>query len=227
MNELNNNNELDELKSLWNSQSDDKSYNAGEIFKMIHRKSMNSVQWLLIISLLELLLGLIITLWSNFTGKHYYSNSSIGLMGEDNISKIERFSNTGFVFSLLLMLVIFYFYRKISVNSSVSKLIQNIINFRKAIIICLIFIVLVMLVFMWPLYFEIGKNIAIQNMMGRAEDFTPEKLDSLSNSVGWTVAIGSTAIISIFFFLYYYVIYGFFLRRLNKNLKELREIKEN
>lgn len=227
MNELNKNEELDELKSLWSSQQEEKSYDSDKIFRMIHRKSMNSVQWLLIISLIELLAGLIITLWSKFSGKHYYSNSSVSLLGEENIHKLEAFSNTGFIFSLILMAVIFFYYRKISVNSSVSQLIKSIINFRKAIVICLIFIVLIMIGFIWPLYFEVGKNIAIQNINDRSEEFTIERIEKLSRMVGWMVATGATFVISIFFFIYYFVIYGFFLRKLKRNLNSLKEMKEN
>lgn len=228
MNDLKNNNseEIDELKSLWHSQKEDKSYDSEKIFKMIHRKSINSVQWLFIISLAELLLGLVITVWSYFSGGHYYLNSSIQMMGEANIEKLETFSNVGIVFSIALIGIIYYYYRKISSSSSVNMLIKNIIQFRRAVIICLVLIVLILLIVMFPIYFELGKNIAIQNAMTRTDGviMSPEDLKTASDAAGWVVAGSATLVIAVFFFVYYFVIYGFFLRKLKKNQKELKEI---
>lgn len=228
MNDLKNNDseETDELKSLWHSQKEDKSYDSEKIFKMIHRKSINSVQWLFIISLAELLLGLIITVWSYFSGGHYYLNSSIQMMGEENIKKLETFSNVGIVFSLALIGIIYYYYRKISSNSSVNTLIDNIIQFRRAVILCLVLIVLILLIVMFPIYFELGKNIAIQNAMNRTDGvvMSPEDLKTSTDAAGWVVASSATLVIAVFFFVYYFVIYGFFLRKLKKNQKELKEI---
>jgi|GEM_PF-299741 len=228
MNDLKNNNseETDELKSLWHSQKEVNSYDSEKIFKMIHRKSINSVQWLFIISLIELLLGLIITVLSYFSGDHYLMNSSVQLMGDENIEKLETFSNIGIIFSIALIGIIYYYYRKISSNSSVSTLIKNIIQFRRVVVTCLILIVLILLIMMFPIYFELGKNITIQNTMNHAGDvsLSAEELDSTSDTAGWILAGSATLVIAVFFFVYYFVIYGFFLRKLKKNQKELKEI---
>lgn len=226
--EDNNKDKIDELKMLWHSQKDYINYDSEKIFSMIHRKSINSVQWLFIISLIELLIGLFITLWSLFSGKHYYSSSVMEVMGEENISRIETFSNTGIVFSFVLMGIIYYFYRKISTQSSINTLINSIIRFRKAVVICLIAIVLILLIFMFPIYFEIGKNIAIQNSISNSatSNLSPEELQKVGRTAGWFMAVISVSIIGLFFFGYYYLIYGFFLRRLTKNQRELKEIRD-
>lgn len=222
--ELKNNDELDELKALWQSQQNEKLYDSDKIFKMLHRKSINSVQWLFLLTIIELVIGLAITLWSYLSGNHYFSKPATVMIKEESIQKLENFSNLGFVFSLILMGIIFYYYRKISSDLSVSMLIENIIKFRKTVILCLVCIVIILMVFLMPVYFELGKNIAIQNMSDRTEEFSPEKIKSLSSIIGWIVAAGSAIIFSILSFVYYFVVYGFFLRRLKKNLNELREI---
>lgn len=226
--EKNNTDELDDLKSLWHSQKEDKSYDSDEIVSMIHRKSINSVQWLFIISLLELLAGLAITLWSYFSGSHYYPQSSIELMGEENIIRLENFSNYGSLFSIVLIGIIFYYYRKISADAAVTTLIRNIINFRTVVIICLITIAAVFLAIMFPIYFDIGKGIALRNVTGRpgGAGMPAEEIETAVNAAGWTMAVISTLLIALFFFIYYFLIYGFFLRRLKRNLKELNRIKD-
>lgn len=218
--------EIDELKSLWHSQRDERPYDSDKIFKMIHHKSINSVHWLFIISLLELLIGLVITVWSWLSGGHYYSKSSIELMGETNIQKLETFSSIGYVFSLILIGIIWYYYRKITADSSVNTLIRNIIYFRRAVIICLVSIVAILLIFMFPIYFDIGKNIATQNVIKTHHGADIGNFKKSIEMTSWGVATGATVTIGVFFFVYYFVIYGFFLRRLKKNQKELNKIKD-
>lgn len=218
-------NGFNELKSLWKNQPEEEKYNKSEIFGMIHRKSINSVQWLFIISILEMLFGLIIWLWSYFSGGHYYSDKVIQKMGEENVYKLEYFSNFGIVFSLILMGIIFYYYRRISSDMAVGTLIRNIIQFRKAVIICLIAVVILVLIFMLPIYYDIGKHIAMENYSSTNNELN-EKAELAGNMSGWIMAATSTFVIAVFFFIYYYLIYGLFLRRLNRNLKELREINK-
>lgn len=216
-------NETNELKDLWKSQKEEKSYDSAKIFKMIHRKSINSVQWLFIISLAELVLGLATAAWSYFSG-FYYHGSSAEIIGEENIHKMELFTNVSFIFSLCLIVVIYYYYRKISSDSSVHALINNIIKFRKIVIICMVAIVVILLSFMFPIYLDIGQSIAAQNVLNN-ENINIEDYQKAIKASGWFVAILSTFVFGLFFFVYYYLIYGFFLRRLKKNQKELNKIE--
>lgn len=103
------NDELDDLKSLWKDQPVEKSYGKDEIFKMIHRKSINSVQWLFIITIIELILGLGISLWTIFSGQHFYSDDTIKMVGEGVFKRMENLSHLGLLGSIMLMGIMFYF----------------------------------------------------------------------------------------------------------------------
>src|SRR5690606_18296696 len=122
----NTNDELDDLKSLWKSQPDEKNYDREDIFKMIHRKSVNSIQWLFIITIVEFLLGILLSFWSVLSGQKMYSSETIDAIGLETYSKFESISHVGLIGSLLFIFVTFYYYRKITSALSVNKLMETI-----------------------------------------------------------------------------------------------------
>src|SRR5690606_32298805 len=125
-NENNINDELDDLKSVWNRQKESKSYGQDQIFQMIHKRSVNSVQWLFVISIVELLFGAILAVWTMFSGKHLYSQNTLEVVGRDYLDRFEMFTNLGLIGSILFMGIIFYYFKKISSRLSVTGLIKNI-----------------------------------------------------------------------------------------------------
>jgi len=215
--------ELDDLKSVWKSQKEEKSYDSTQIFKMIHKKSINSVQWLFIISLIELLLGILFSLWTYFSGNHFYSEETLNLVGRESLDKLESLSHLGLIGSLIFMAIVFFYYRKISSNLSIKELISNIIKFRKTVIWFLASWLTLATVFLAPIYYQMGRTAYLNNIAEKT--LSLEEIQSTANGAGW----GFTVVIVFFIFivcgLYYLIIYGFFLRRLNKNLKELKKIE--
>jgi len=222
-NETNINDELDDLKSLWKNQKEEKPYDSSEIFEMIHKKSINSVQWLFILSIIELLFGIIISLWSFFSGHHFYSEDAIELVGKEALDKLESFSHLGLLGSLIFMAIIYFYYRKISSNLSVKGLINNIIRFRKTVIWFLVIWITLALALLAPVYYQMGKEAYLHQAAN--QQISAEELAKTANGVGWGFTIVFALIILICCGLYYLIIYGFFLRRLNKNLKELKKIE--
>lgn len=217
-----NSEELNDLKSLWKTQSDAKTYGKDEIFKMIHRKSINSVQWMFIISIAEMLFGLIISVWTLFSGKHLFSDESIRILGQQNIIKLENFAHFGLFFSLIFVGIIFYFYRRISSELSVSDLLKYIINFRRTIIWFLVIGVAILLIFISPIYFEIGQKTYIEEAL--KEGISMDEINRKSKTIGWIFTLITSFFLLLSIFIYYLIIYGFFLRRLKKNKKELQKI---
>lgn len=226
MNELNphTNDDLDDLKSLWKEQSVQKNYGKDEIFKMIHRKSINSVQWLFIITILELIFGLTISLWTVFSGNHFSSEETINIVGEDLFRRMENLSHLGLVGSLILFGIMFYFYRKISSSLSVQGLISTILRFRKVVMWFIIFWIVFTLVIFVPIIMEMGSNIYFN--AATHENESVEQMNKSARQMGYIMAGINIALILVFFGLYYGIIYGIFLRRLGKNLKELKKIDE-
>lgn len=218
------NGDLDDLKSLWKEQSVQKNYGRDEIFKMIHRKSINSVQWLFIITILELIFGLTLSLWSLFSGQHFYSDETIRIVGEDLFRRMENLSHLGLVGSLILFCIMLYFYRRVSSALSVQGLMATILRFRKLVMWFIVLWVIFTLVLFVPIMMEMGVNTYIN--AAPHENETVESMNKTARQVGFLMAGINIALILLFCGLYYGIIYGIFLRRLGKNLKELKKIEE-
>ncbi len=215
--------ELDDLKSLWKKQADEKSYGKDQIFRMIHRKSVNSIHWLFIITLVELLLAIGISVWALVSGSHFVSSHLKEIMSEESLATYGYISHTSLIGSAVFVALTFYFYKKISVESSVKQLIQSIMKFRKAIFWFIIIWIVLTIAFMFPMYFEMGQQIFLHDYdKGNMSD---EEIRETAKGVGFGLALVTSVLIIFFSLLYYGIIYGIFLRRLGKNLKELKKIE--
>lgn len=219
-----NNNVMEDLKSIWKSQEEIKSYKSSDIFKMLKRKSVNSVQWLFIISLLEMGLGILLTVWPLIFGYEGLSSQSTDILGAEDVDYFRTVSIYGLIYSLFLIVIIFYFYRKISSDLSVSKLIKYIISFRNWVIGYIITGITLMLIIILPIYYRIGKQLFIQNATER--NLPTRKIEELGNYGGWMVTFVLAAVVILSTLVYYFIIYGYFLRRLKKNSKELKKLED-
>ena len=217
------NDELDDLKSLWKNQLDEKNYGKDDIFKMIHRKSINSVQWLFIITILEFIFGILMSLWSVFSGQKIYSPETINAIGLETYSKFESISHVGLIGSVLFISVTYYFYRKISSALSVNKLMQTIMRFRKTITWLIICWIAFTFVLVGPFMMEMGENSYMNAVNHESESMEQMRLQA--KKTAWIFAGIMIGFITVFCAVYYGIIYGIFLRRLGKNIKELRSIE--
>ncbi|MDD3771058.1 MAG: hypothetical protein RBT46_07970 [Weeksellaceae bacterium] len=222
-NNIENNKDLDDLQSLWQSQKEEKTYGTDEIFKMIHRKSINSVQWLFIITLIEFLFGLGMSLWMIFTGSHLGTDTQMETVGSENYIRLEKLSHIGVLGSVIIVSITYYFYRKISSTLSVKDLIQNIIRFRKSIIVFIVLWMIFIFLLFVPILVDMGMNAYLNNEKIQT-DLSPEANLEMAKKVGYITAAITMGAILIFSIFYYVVIYGIFLRRLGRNLKELRNM---
>ncbi|RTY72958.1 hypothetical protein EKM05_13750 [Flavobacterium sp. GSP27] len=197
--------ELDLLKKDW--QKNDNSFaqvSETEIYKMIHRKSSSIVKWIFIISIIEFIV----------------LNTLSFLLPDDKISKsesIEIFITVldylSYSVALFFMYLFYKNYRSISVTSNTKKLMECILNTRKTVRyyigynLLLVFFVAVLL-----LSYEIQIKSATTNDDG--------------------VRIFFTCIIMLLFililvgmvWLFYQLIYGILLKKLNRNYAELKKI---
>lgn len=225
MNDNNSNNkDFEDLKSIWKSQTEEKSYDTTEIFKMIHRKSINSVQWLFIITIIEFLSGIGISLWMLFSGNHIYSQETIESVGQDDYLKLENLSHLGLVGSIVIMLITYYYYKKISSALAVQELISNIIKFRKTVILFIIFWLIFVFIIFMPIMVDLGMNSYMNNNL--KSELNMDEAKTMAKKVGYLTAAITAVLILVFSLLYYGLLYGTFLRRLGRNLKQLKNIKD-
>jgi hypothetical protein len=213
--------ELDLLKKDWQkNQNSFGQVSETEIYKMIHKKSSSSVKWILIISILELAFGFLMALVVSFTK---YEAESLEMIQKLGIYKIY----VGI--SVFLYAVIFYFiykfyqmYKKISVVDNTRQLMSSIVNTRR--------IVKQYIGFNLSAFFILSVSLYGYMFYDGYMDALLASIQKSSHFSEWFGVILFIAIVVIFgiltlcFWLFYRLLYGFLLRRLYTNYKELKKI---
>lgn len=210
--------ELDILKKDWKKK--DHSFNQiteKEIYGMLHKRSSSIVKWILIISVLE------IALWS-----------ILGFLTTDDnyIKKLEilHLKETIMVLNFLNYAVIFYFiykfyknYQKINSTDSIKSLMSNILNTRKIVKhyiwynLGMIFISF-MLVFSFSLMYD-------PSIIKMTDSVTKNMNENSFYIIVTLLFILFALVIVSVFWLFYKLIYGVLLKRLNNNYEELKKLE--
>lgn len=208
---------LDLLKKDWKKREGSLphfSYN--EIYKLLWKRSSSIVKWIFIISIAEFL---------------FWAALSIILSDKHQWEQIETLNMTTevIVFSVISYLITFYFifcfyknYKRISVTDNIKMLIKNILKTRKTVKRYIGFVLISnALLILFTLYKTITYHVAntvIEN---------PETYEF--DTTRWLILIGMTIGGLVIFlgllWLFYRLIYGILLRRLNKNYKELKKLE--
>lgn len=95
---------------------------------------------------------------------------------------------------------------------------DQIIGYRKMVNIFIFLIVVALISVSIPYYFELGRNIYIEKI---GSGFDLDK----ANTVGYIAVAIAIIFILLITAIYYGVIYWLFLRKLTKNLNELKDIR--
>ncbi|MCL9771082.1 hypothetical protein NAT47_11715 [Flavobacterium sp. HXWNR69] len=199
--------ELELLKKDWKKQEGSfQQISEKEIYGMLHKGSSSIVKWILIISILEFIvlngIGFFITdkEIENFQKLHPYLNI------------IEKFNY------LILLGFIYLFYKNyqsICVLDSSKKLIKNIIKTRK----------IVNYYIYWNVF--IGSffgSFAFYDGFKEGYQKTNTNIEPLSDIGVLIIFIFSMLIVITLIFVFYKLLYGILLNRLNKNFNELKKI---
>ena len=201
--------ELEILKKDWKKNENTfDQVTEKEIYGMLHKRSSSIVKWILIISVLEFLFLRLLDL-SIFLDDEYSNR-----MKEHHIYDFEKFVT---IFNFVVLLVfIYYFYRNlkaINSSSSVKKLMQDIINTRK-----------IVKYYVWYNLVLVGITSAIviysQFMYDKNINHLYDKYQLFFILGGFFFVI----IILLLFWLFYRLLYGILMRRLEKNYNELKKI---
>ncbi|MBP4141835.1 hypothetical protein MW871_14525 [Flavobacterium sp. I-SCBP12n] len=195
--------ELDLLKKDW--QKIDNSFvqvSETEIYKMIHKKSSSIVKWIFIISILEFI---VLNSLSYLMPNEKISDSTIV---ELVISILDYFS---YGVALFFMYLFYRNYRSISVTSNTKKLMECILNTRKTVRYYIIF------------------NILLVFVMSIVVFFNEFQIEYANNNGAKMIFI---CLLMLFFialiigvvWLFYQLIYGILLKKLNRNYVELKKI---
>lgn len=210
--------QLDKLKKEWQSREQElpkvSYYN---IYKMLLKKSSSIVKWIFIISVIELLF------WISL----YFVNpeDNIEVINEMGIGDIMFYSN--FVHFIIFGIFIFIFYKNyqsIQVTDNTKMLMQNILNTRKTVRYFVYYnlgmFVLVSIVI--DSYFY-SRSHQLYEIMDFANKGIPEEGFAtafiISQIIMGVVVIGLLLV-------FYWLVYGILLKRLNRNYKELKKMDD-
>lgn len=198
--------QLEKLKGVWQDQNESVvTYTKSDIFDMIHKKSSSVVKWILIVSIIEFILpNLIVLFTDNSASKKLYNNYDLN--GVMTIYTV--------IYVIIILGFIYFFYKNyknICTGDSVKDLIHQILLTRKTV------------------KYYINTNLTLAAIIGlhvfykvfNSVQFM-EKLPENSNMMTvWITAISIFAVVLFLFWGVYKIVYGFFLRKLNRNYKEL------
>ena len=206
--------ELELLKRDWKkNDSNFTQVSENEIYKMQFKSSGSIVKWIFIISVIELLLAPIIGLLFN---------------GSESYNALEKYhiKTIMTVWSIINYVVIVYFiykfyvnYKSINANDTVKGLLKNIINTRKTVKNYVTYNLIMgtiafVIIFISTVLYE-PKIIELIKQIGGAKGY-------LVVFLAYFVLFG---VLMIIIWLFYKLIYGLLIRRLNRNYKELEKIE--
>jgi hypothetical protein len=210
--------ELELLKKDWNKKGNDyPKLSYDDIYKMILKKSSSIVKWIFIISLLEFV---------------FWGIISFALKDLDSVKQLESYNVEAVLIPLTVIgyLILAYFfylffknYKSISVTDNAKVLMENILKTRKTVkhyvAFNLIFLILSTIV---GLFIQFGNNDKLIGQIEKASAngnvFIIYAKIIIVTTLFLAVAIG-------ILLLFYWLIYGLLLKRLNKNYKELKRLE--
>lgn len=215
--------DLDSFKKTWQEQPVKPKYDNDEILQMLNKKSRNYVKYIFWISVIEFLLftafGLFYIIQNKESNTFLTSLQKLGVEKNDQMQ--ETLNTIYLVIKITTLLVTGYFvvkfyqnYRKIKVEEDLKEFISRIIGFKKTVNAFILINILIVIIFTSAL--TIFGIFAIQNQNTTLDN---------SSIVAFTVSfIISTVLCVVLIWAYYRLVYGILIKRLDKNLNQLKEI---
>jgi hypothetical protein len=208
---------LEKLKKHWKSTSQEMpklSYE--EIYNMLLKKSSSVLKWILIISVAELLFWISILF--------IIPDQNIKIMQDMGVDTILNYANYLHFFIVGVFIYLFYKnYKNIQVTDTTKGLMKNILKARQTV--------------RYFVYYNIGMfivtSIALNTFFYKNSDQLYEVMDfaekgvpkeGFANFYILTQIIAGVVILGLLL-LFYWILYGFLLKRLKRNYKELEKIE--
>ncbi|WP_111309869.1 hypothetical protein [Confluentibacter sediminis] len=208
--------ELELLKKDWNKQSEHKKLSAKEIYPMLHKKSSSIVKMLFYISIGELVLWILINCIP-YTFSDAYKQRIESIYSNNYL--FAALTVFGYGIILLFIYLLFKSHKAISVTDNAKKLMESILRTRKIVKYYVIYNLVMAFISM-----AVGSYFFIFH--------SPELSDSISHLnnkqliIMFGITLGITAVFVFAIWLFYKLIYGWLLKRLNRNYKELQKLED-
>ncbi len=209
--------ELELLKKDWKKQEGNfKELSYNEIYKIIQKKSSSVVKWIFIICLAEFLFWGVVSLFIPDSIYDIYKKLDLNFI-----------LNISYVLNYIIVFVFLYLfyknYKAISVTDSTKMLMKNIIKTRKTVKYYVYINVFLAAIFSIILnYSMVIKGFKTMNISETAQ--ANLNITSLDYTT-LVISLISFILTILLIWGYYKLIYGFLLRKLNKNYKELKSLE--
>ena len=214
--------ELELLKKDWQQKEEQLpklSYN--EIYTMIWKKSSSIVKWIFYVSIAELIFWIILAILPFLFTDFQEILSGI----DDGFTKTFMWVSNTITFGIILTFIYFLYnaYRSITVVDNVKSLMESILRTRKIVKYYVGYnVIMAILVFTYSIYHVLTHDEnAKQLLKGIREDDSEFKFWII---VVFISALGIMLMVG-FIWLFYRLIYGFLLKKLNRNYKELKRLE--
>jgi hypothetical protein len=215
--------DIDQFKKSWQEQDVRPKYNSTDIESMLNKSSRNYVKYISWISFAEFLIILGLNLYNFFAGDE--SQNFINILqkfGVQNSLDLQtNFDHLYLGLKIISLSVTAFFvycfyanYKKINVESNLKKLIVQIIKFKKT-------VNLFMLANIFLMVFYSLTLIAFSNWVLIHQKISLNIATLIGFYVGFILLIGVSLLL---IWIYYKIVYGIILKRLEINLAELKKI---
>lgn len=207
--------ELELLKKHWDKEDEQhKPLSSRQIYPMLLKKSSSIVKTLFYISVAELIFWILLNFLPLVSSE--YSERVKETLG----NPIIYLALTVFTFAIIFLFIYLLYrsYKSISVTDSAKMLMRNILRTRKIIKYYVIYN-LTMIVLSIP----ISMYVTLKSDPKLTQTIEQFSATEMLVFVGFILFI--TIVFVIIFWLFYRLLYGILLKRLNKNYKELEKLE--
>lgn len=214
--------ELELLKKDWQKKDEHLpklSYN--DIYTMIWKKSSSIVKWIFYISIIELVFWILLAIAPFFIDSFL---EKLGKIDDGFTQTFMAISNT-ITFGIILVFIYFLYkaYRRISSVDDVKSLMESILRTRKIVQYYVGYnLVMAVLVTIYMIYHMFTQDERTIKLFETVKEEGSELKFWLLGTV--LVVLGMIAVVG-FIWVFYRLIYGFLLRKLNHNYKELKKLE--
>ncbi len=201
--------DLDKYKKAWDNQPEETNkVSKVDIYKMAHSKSSSIVKWIFIIGMLEFIFVATINTVFRINPSDYKElNNPIG----ENLFWLEIIT---YIIIIYFLIQFYINYKSISTSDNTKTLMKKILRVRKTV---------KSYVFLNLAIVFVASIIAISFM------FTSNEFEHTGFAFYATIIFFSVvliAVILVLYWLFYQLLYGILLRKLNKNYKELSKLED-
>ena len=208
--------ELELLKKDWNKSDDHhKKLSGKEIYPMLHKKSSSTVKILFYISIAELVLWVAINTIPYLVSTEY--REKLNEIYGDGVLMIWL-TIISYAIILLFIYLLFKSYKSISVTDNAKKLMESILRTRKIVKYYVLYNLVVAGISLVVGFYQSLHNDPV--ISEEIKDFSDKQM-----LVAYAVMTIFSALFILIIWLFYKLIYGLLLKRLNRNYKELGRLE--